>query len=69
MKLMLLGVYYGTDSVRTIIADAHNGKEVAASTFEFPRWKQQLFCNAETNEFCSILWKGAIKLVNISVQL
>ena len=47
----VIGVDYGTDSVRSIIVNAHNGDEVASSTFEYPRWKQQLFCNAETNQF------------------
>jgi L-ribulokinase len=47
----VIGVDYGTDSVRSIIVNAHNGEEVAASVFAFPRWKKQLFCNAETNQF------------------
>lgn len=50
-KAYVIGVDYGTDSVRTIIVDAHNGNEMAASTFEYPRWKKQLYCNAETNVF------------------
>ena len=47
----VIGVDYGTDSVRAMIADAHNGKEVASSVFYYPRWKQQLFCNAAENQF------------------
>ncbi len=47
----VIGVDYGTDSVRSIIVNAHNGEEVAASVFEFPRWKKQLYCNAATNQF------------------
>ena len=47
----VIGVDYGSDSVRTIIADAHNGKELAASVFYYPRWKKQLYCNAAENQF------------------
>ncbi len=47
----VIGVDYGSDSVRTIIADAHNGNEIAASVFYYPRWKDQLYCNAALNQF------------------
>lgn len=47
----VIGVDYGTDSVRSIIVNARNGEEVAASVFAYPRWKKQLYCNAATNRF------------------
>lgn len=47
----VLGVDYGTDSVRTILVDAANGQEIAASVFEYPRWKKQLYCNMQANQF------------------
>lgn len=47
----VIGVDYGSDSVRTIIVDAHNGNEVAASVFYYPRWREQLYCNAALNQF------------------
>ncbi len=47
----VIGVDYGTDSVRTIIVNAHTGKEMASSVFYYPRWKEQLFCNAVENKF------------------
>lgn len=47
----VIGVDYGTDSVRSIIVDATNGEEVAAAVFYYPRWKDQLFCNASVNQF------------------
>lgn len=47
----VIGVDYGTDSVRTIIVDAANGNEIAASVFYYPRWKEQLYCNASVNRF------------------
>lgn len=47
----VIGVDYGSDSVRTIIVDAINGKELASSVFYYPRWKKQLYCNPTENQF------------------
>lgn len=46
-----IGVDYGTDSVRTVIVDACNGEEVATAVFEYPRWKDGLFCDPARNRF------------------
>lgn len=50
-KKYLIGVDYGTDSVRSIIADASNGNEIASSVFEYPRWKQGKYCVPGKNQF------------------
>lgn len=47
----VIGVDYGTDSVRTIIADAANGAEIASSVFNYPRWRDGLFCDPARNQF------------------
>ncbi len=47
----VIGVDYGTDSVRTIIADTSNGNEIASAVYYYPRWKNQLYCNASENQF------------------
>lgn len=47
----VIGVDYGTDSVRTIIADTANGKEIASAVYYYPRWKAQLYCDASANQF------------------
>jgi L-ribulokinase len=49
--LYVIGVDYGTDSVRSIIVNAINGQEIASSVFYYPRWKNGLFCNASANQF------------------
>ncbi|MFM6976294.1 MAG: ribulokinase [Sphingobacteriaceae bacterium] len=51
MNSYVIGVDYGTDSVRSILVNAKNGQEIAASVFYYPRWKQQLYCNAAANQF------------------
>ncbi|HEX7902369.1 MAG TPA: ribulokinase [Chitinophagaceae bacterium] len=47
----VIGVDYGTDSVRSVIINAANGNEIAASVFYYPRWKKGLYCDAATNLF------------------
>ncbi|HWJ29395.1 MAG TPA: FGGY family carbohydrate kinase [Flavisolibacter sp.] len=47
----VIGVDYGTDSVRSVLVNTNNGQEVAASVFYYPRWKDQLYCNAAENQF------------------
>ena len=47
----VIGVDYGTDSVRSIIVNANNGEEIASSVFEYPRWKRGLYCDAAINQF------------------
>ena len=50
-EFYVIGVDYGTDSVRSIIVNTSNGKEVASSVFYYPRWKDGLFCDASANQF------------------
>ncbi len=47
----VIGVDFGTDSVRSIIVRAADGKELAASIFYYPRWKKGLYCNPADNCF------------------
>lgn len=47
----VIGVDYGTDSVRSVIVNAQTGLEVAASVFYYPRWKEGKYCNAGQNQF------------------
>lgn len=47
----VIGVDFGTDSVRSILVDTADGKELATATFAYPRWSKQLFCNEDRNQF------------------
>ncbi len=46
-----IGIDYGTDSVRAVIIDTANGRELASSVFEYPRWKQGKYCDPARNRF------------------
>jgi L-ribulokinase len=47
----VIGVDYGTDSVRSVLLNATDGKEMASSVFYYPRWAAGKFCNATKNQF------------------
>ncbi len=47
----VIGIDYGTDSVRSILVDSSNGKEVGNSVFYYPRWKEGKYCNPSKNQF------------------
>jgi L-ribulokinase len=47
----VIGVDYGTDSVRSVLVDAANGSEIASSVFYYPRWKAGEYCISSANQF------------------
>jgi len=50
-KKFVIGIDYGTDSVRSLVVDTNNGEIVGTSVFEYPRWKLGLFCDPASNQF------------------
>ncbi len=50
-KSYVIGVDYGTDSVRSVILDTSNGDEIASSVFMYPRWKAGMYCVPAQNQF------------------
>ena len=50
-KKYVIGIDYGTDSVRSVIVDTTNGKIAGTSVFEYPRWKKGLYCDPSINQF------------------
>ena len=50
-KKYVIGIDYGTDSVRSVIVDTSNGKIAGTSVFEYPRWKKGLYCVPSVNQF------------------
>ncbi len=51
MKNYVIGLDYGTDSVRAVLIDAENGAEVASAVDWYTRWKGGKYCNPATNQF------------------
>ncbi|WMI68095.1 ribulokinase [Mangrovimonas sp. YM274] len=51
MKTYVIGLDYGSDSVRAVLIDTQNGAELASEVFWYPRWKEQKYCNAGINQF------------------
>jgi len=47
----VIGIDFGTDSVRSLIVNAGNGEEISSSVFQYPRWAKGLYCNAAVNQF------------------
>ena len=47
----VIGVDYGTDSVRTVVIATQNGEELASSVFYYPRWKEGKYCEPSSNLF------------------
>ncbi|WP_318342946.1 ribulokinase [Flagellimonas baculiformis] len=51
MKEYVIGLDYGSDSVRAVLIDTKNGAELASEVFWYPRWKAQKYCRPEINQF------------------
>jgi len=48
---LVIGLDFGTDSVRTVIVDAGSGAEVANAVRTFSRWKDGRYCDPAENRF------------------
>ncbi len=51
MTAFVIGVDFGTDSVRAVLVDTSNGGEVASSVFLYPRWRDGLYCDPSAGQF------------------
>ena len=47
----VIGLDYGTDSVRALVLDASNGRELNSAVHYYRRWKEGKFCNPSENIF------------------
>ncbi|UFH54054.1 ribulokinase [Spirosoma sp. KNUC1025] len=47
----VIGVDFGSDSVRALVVNALTGQAVGTHVHEYTRWKQGLYCNPATSQF------------------
>lgn len=50
-KRYVIGLDYGTDSVRAVVIDALSGTEELSEVAEYPRWSEGKYCDPGTNRF------------------
>lgn len=49
--IYVIGIDYGTDSVRALLADASTGREVAVAVSNYARWGRGLYCDSSRSQF------------------
>ncbi len=47
----ILGLDFGSDSVRAVVIDAETGKERAISMRNYPRWEKGMYCDPSKSQF------------------
>ena len=47
----VIGVDFGTDSVRALVVNAQTGQSVGTHVHEYQRWKQGLYCDPNQSQF------------------
>ncbi|MDA0197035.1 MAG: ribulokinase [Bacteroidetes bacterium] len=50
-KQFVIGLDFGTDSVRSVLVDTSNGQTMGTKVHWYTRWKQGKYCNPATNQF------------------
>jgi len=50
-KNYVIGIDFGTDSVRSMVIDASNGRDVASHVAWYERWGEGRFCDPAKNQF------------------
>jgi L-ribulokinase len=49
--VFVIGVDFGTDSVRALVVNAQTGQEAGSAVHYYPRWKQGLYCDAALQQY------------------
>jgi len=51
MEAYVIGLDYGTDSVRAVLLDTVSGKQIATAVYYYTRWKSLAYCIPIENQF------------------
>lgn len=51
MSSYVIGLDYGTDSVRAVLTDSSNGREIASEVHWYKRWRDKKYCDPSINQF------------------
>ena len=51
MDKYVIGLDYGTDSVRALIVNAATGEEAGSGVWHYTRWKKNMYCDPSKNMF------------------
>ncbi|MGY5355681.1 ribulokinase [Wenyingzhuangia sp. IMCC45467] len=51
MNNYVIGLDYGSDSVRAVLIDTQTGEELSSNVHYYQRWKNKEYCNAAINQF------------------
>lgn len=51
MASYVIGLDFGSDSGRSVVANALTGEILSSSVMYYPRWMQGLYCNPKTNQW------------------
>jgi len=50
-RRLVIGMDFGTDSVRAILVDCANGNELSSSSCNYPRWSEGLYSDVSKSQF------------------
>ena len=51
MNNYLLGIDFGSDSVRCLVVRAEDGAEISSAVHYYPRWREGLYCHPAQNRY------------------